>query len=126
MLLAVCYLLGFHLAGELLARSLGLPVPGNVLGMLLLFIFLLLRRGVPKVLDDFVPKLLSPMVLYFMPSAVGVITLGPLLAREGLGIAAVMILSTLVPLWLLAFVLDRWLQKRGIGRATALPEKRDV
>lgn len=117
MLIAILYLLGFYLAGELLGHALHLPVPGNVLGMVLLFVFLVLRRRVPKELDSFVPKFLSPMVLYFMPSAVGVIALGPLLASEGWGIVVTMVLSTLIPMLLLAYGLDWWLaQRKEAGR----------
>ncbi len=122
MLPAIIYLLAFCLAGELLALGLGLPVPGNVLGMLLLFVFLILRRGVPASLDSFVPKLLAPLALYFMPSAVGVVTLGPLLAQEGWGIVLTMVVSTIVPLWLLGFWLDRWLCRRARSAAGSLPQ----
>ena len=46
MLSAITQLLLFQLAGELLARGLELPVPGPVLGMVLLFAMLVLRGGV--------------------------------------------------------------------------------
>lgn len=113
MLTTFTYLLGFYLAGEVVSRLLHLPVPGNVLGMLFLFLFLIARRRVPAVLDENIPKLLQPMVLFFMPSAVGVMALGPLLAREGVGIVAAMVLSTLIPMLLLGYGLDAWFKRRG-------------
>jgi holin-like protein len=45
MLAALTQLLVFQLAGEAIARGLELPLPGPVLGMLFLFLFLLARRG---------------------------------------------------------------------------------
>ncbi|MDR2837511.1 MAG: CidA/LrgA family protein, partial [Azonexus sp.] len=45
MISALSLLLVFQLAGEVLARTLALPVPGPVIGMLLLFLFLALRGG---------------------------------------------------------------------------------
>ena len=39
-------LLACQLAGEILARASGIPVPGGVIGMLILFLGLALRRGV--------------------------------------------------------------------------------
>lgn len=114
MLVAIIYLLGFYLAGELMGHWLNLAVPGNVLGMMLLFVFLIVRGGVPKDLDEFVPKFLRPMVLYFIPSVVGVMTLAPLLANEGWAIVVAMVLSTLIPMWGLAYLLDCWLKKRAL------------
>jgi holin-like protein len=105
-------ILVFYAAGQWLAASLHLSVPGNVLGMLLLFLFLLARRGVPRAMDAVVPRLLGNMVLYFMPAAVGVMTLGPLLRQEGTGIVLAMVISTLVPLLLIGFGLESWLGRR--------------
>lgn len=51
MLSGVLILLGCQLAGELIVVALGLPVPGPVVGMLLLVAGLLLwRRQVPEAL----------------------------------------------------------------------------
>ena len=43
MINALLVLLSFQLAGEIITRTLQMPVPGPVLGMLLLFAALLLR-----------------------------------------------------------------------------------
>ena len=45
MLAALTTLLLFQLVGEVLTRSLALPVPGPVIGMVLLFVFLVLKEG---------------------------------------------------------------------------------
>jgi holin-like protein len=115
--IALLYLFGFYYAGEFLSHSLHLPVPGNVLGLLMLFILLIVRRGVPASLDAVVPRLLGYMVLFFMPAAVGVVALGPLLAQEGRGIVFTMVVSTLIPLALLAYGLDAWLRRRRAAEA---------
>ena len=52
-------LIGLQLLGEWLARWLHIPVPGPVLGMLLLFVGLCLRRGVPTALQHGVPAFCS-------------------------------------------------------------------
>lgn len=119
-MIASLYLLGFYFAGNYLSNALHLPVPGNVLGMLMLFLLLLARRSVPPALDALVPRLLGYMVLFFMPAAVGVLTLGPLLAQEGKGIVFTMVVSTLIPLPLFAYGLDAWLRRRS--RATLAQE----
>ena len=52
MLGTLTLLLSCQLAGELTARLLHLPVPGPVLGMILLFIGLLVRGSVPAPLQE--------------------------------------------------------------------------
>ena len=47
----IILLLIFQLIGEVGVRTLSLPVLGPVLGMFLLFVFFLLRRGLPDALD---------------------------------------------------------------------------
>lgn len=104
-----------QLAGELIARSLDVPVPGGVIGMLLLFIGLLLYRGVPEELEQASQGVLKHLALYFVPASVGIMTMGPLLAQEGVRIGVVMVLSTLIPLIACGYLLDRWLAKRGVA-----------
>jgi len=113
-LIGFAVLLLFYYAGQWLSAYFHLSVPGTVLGMLLLFLFLLAWRGVPKVLDAVVPRLLGHMVLYFMPAGVGVMTLGPLLAREGVGIVLTMVISTVVPMLVFAWGLQFWLHRAGV------------
>jgi len=48
MLAAITLLLVFQLAGEVLAHALGLPVPGPVIGLALLFATLAARRRSPR------------------------------------------------------------------------------
>lgn len=104
-----------QLAGEALAQALHVPVPGGVMGMLILFLALLLRRGVPEDLEKTSQLVLKPLSLYFVPASVGIMTMGPLLAQEGLRIGLVMVLSTVIPLLLCAYGLDRWLAHRGMS-----------
>lgn len=115
MIRSLLVLLSCQFAGELIARATGLPVPGAVLGMLILFLALLLRRGVPEELERSSQALLRPLALYFVPASVGIMTMGPLLAQEGLRIGLAMVLSTLLPLLVCGYGLDRWLRQRGLA-----------
>lgn len=103
-----------QLAGEAIARALDIPVPGGVIGMLLLFLGLLLRRGVPAELEQASQGLLRNLALYFVPASVGIMTMGPLLAQEGARIGLVMVLSTIIPMLACGYLLDRWLARRGV------------
>jgi holin-like protein len=113
MIMGFLVLLVCQLAGEVIARFLGLTVPGSVLGMLILFMALIIRRGVPAPLEQASSAILKPLVLYFVPASVGIMTMGPLLAQEGVRIIIVLILSTLLPLLLCGYGLDAWLSRKG-------------
>jgi holin-like protein len=67
-------LLGFQLAGELLHRVAHLPLSGPLIGMTLLFLFLLARGGPSPGLQGTARALLAYLALLFVPAGVGVIT----------------------------------------------------
>lgn len=94
MLSSITVLLLCQLAGEVIARLSGLPIPGPVIGMLLLFIGLLIRRGVPEHLEKTGTTLLSHLSLLFIPAGVGVMVHLKLIAGEWLPIAAALVVST--------------------------------
>lgn len=112
---AIFILLVFQLLGELSVQQLHLPLSGNIMGMMLLFVFLLIYGRVPESLAFFTSKFLQHLALYLLPVSAGVITLWPLLQREGIAIVLVMVVSTLIPLVLCAWLLDKWLQKKRIN-----------
>ena len=69
---ALTILLGCQLAGELIVRALGAPVPGPVLGMVLLCAILALRGSTPATLHSTANGLLAHLSLLFVPAGVGV------------------------------------------------------
>lgn len=85
-----------QLAGELIARWLGLPVPGPVIGMVLLFIGLSVRGEPPAELANLAHGLLRHLSLLFVPAGVGVISYIGLLAEAWLPITLTLITSVLL------------------------------
>jgi holin-like protein len=79
-----------------LVAWLSLPIPGGILGIAVLFI--LLKTGIVKLkwLDAGASWLIAEMLLFFVPSAVGVLSYGTLMAHEGLRILLVIICSTVL------------------------------
>ena len=93
----MAWLLVFQSAGELLARGLGLPLPGPVIGMVLLLVALrwpAVQTPV-AVCADF---LLSHLSLLFVPVGVGVMTHLSLVSQYGVRMLVVVLLSTLAGL----------------------------
>ena len=105
MLSAITQLLLFQLAGELLARGLELPVPGPVLGMVLLFAMLVLRGGVDGELQHTAQSLLQHLSLLFVPAGAGIMLHLQRIADEWLPIAVALFGSTFIGLAVTAFVI---------------------
>lgn len=110
----VALLLACQLAGELLVRLLGLPVPGPVVGMVLLFTGLLLRGGVPVPVAAAANGLLAHLALLFVPAGVGVISYTGRLEGLWPRLLVVLIVSTLLAVAATALTLSalRRLQRR--------------
>jgi holin-like protein len=93
-LAGITWLLLFQCAGEALSRLLGLPVPGPVIGMLLLFVALRLRDEIPAGLGTAADGLARHLSLLFVPAGVGVMMHFGRLAGEWLPIAFALVVST--------------------------------
>jgi holin-like protein len=111
MLGALTVLLVYQLVGEVLVQTTGLPVPGPVVGMLLLFITLIARKDVPEVLRGASQQLLSHLSLLFVPAGVGVMLHFGRLGEEWLALAVALVASTLITIAVTALVM-RLLQRR--------------
>jgi holin-like protein len=116
MLETLTWLIAYQVVGELLCRGLSLPVPGAVLGMLLLFLTLCARRGIPDTLKRHVPGLLSHMSLLFVPVGVGVMAYRDLLTGYGWQLATIVIVATAITLLSSALMLHLLLARRHHAR----------
>jgi putative effector of murein hydrolase LrgA (UPF0299 family) len=112
MLESLTLLLGLQLAGEVLVRLLGLPLPGPVVGMVLLFLVLAALGRVPAPLEQTARGLLQHLSLLFVPAGVGVISYLPLVAREWLPIGVALVGSTLITIAVTGLIMSR------LGRGT--------
>jgi len=100
----LAFLLLLQAAGEGLARVLGLPFPGPVIGLMLLLAALRVAwvREPIAVVAEF---LLEHLSLLFVPVGVGVITHLDLVSRYGLQLLLVIVLSTWIGMAITALVL---------------------
>jgi len=104
----------YQLLGESGVRLRQLPVPGAVLGMVLLFLSLLIRRRVSNSVEVASTNLLSHLSLLFVPAGVGVITQSQRLLEEWLPITLALVLSTVITMAATATIMqavDRWFAK---------------
>lgn len=103
-------LLVFQLTGELIVRTAGFSVPGPVLGMFLLLIYLLVRKKVSEPLEQTSSGLLAHLSLLFVPAGVGVMTHFSRIGDEWQAIVSALVFSTLIAIAVTALVM-KWLLK---------------
>lgn len=104
MLAALTQLLVCQLVGEVIARSLALPVPGPVIGFALLFGVLLARGAAPTGLRDTANALLGHLSLLFVPAGVGVMVHLDRLGADATAIVASLVASTVLTIAVTALV----------------------
>ena len=80
--------------GEVLARALGLPLPGPVVGLLLLLAGLAVRGRAGPALTETADGLLRHLALLFVPAGVGVVTQRDALEADWLAITVAILVST--------------------------------
>lgn len=98
MLEALTLILFCQLAGEVIVLVAGLPVPGPVLGMLLLLAWLWRRGDVSERVAHTADTLLGHFSLLFVPAGVGVLVHWERVKEQWTAIAAALILGTLITL----------------------------
>jgi len=120
LLRGLALLLLLQAAGESLTHAFDLPLPGPVIGLVLLLAALRLKL-VRSVVIDAAEGLLAHLSLLFVPVGVGVITHLDVVSAYGLRLLAVVVLSTWIGMAVTALVLARLLR----GAAPSDPEARD-
>jgi putative effector of murein hydrolase LrgA (UPF0299 family) len=104
MLPALATLLLCQLAGEAVVYVAALPIPGPVVGMVLLFGLLLVRAPLPSATGDTADGMLNHLSLLFVPAGVGVVQHLSLIGGEGLRLLLIILLSTVMALAVTAMV----------------------
>lgn len=111
MIVSLTLILLAQLVGEALARGAALPVPGPVIGMALLLLFMVVRdrwrRQAVRILaaplvDGTLERsgkgLLAHLSLMFIPAGAGIVGRLDVLEAHGLALACVVVVSTLATL----------------------------
>lgn len=118
MIASLTFLLAFQAAGELLSK-LWLPgIPGPVIGLCLLLIFLMIKGTVPASLERVSEVFTANLGLLFVPAAVGVVVFWPLLSEVGWQILLILSVSVVAVLALTAWLLDRLATALGLEQKT--------
>ena len=100
-----------QLIGEIGVGALALPLPGPVLGMVLLFLVLLVRGNVPEKLGEVAGGLQGAMSLLFVPAGAGVVLHFELLGEALAPLGAALVVSTLLTIAVTGLLMQ-WLGPR--------------
>jgi putative effector of murein hydrolase LrgA (UPF0299 family) len=103
-LITFAVLLVFQCLGEGLVFVLHLPVPGPVLGMLLLFVVLLASPRLQAQIEATGTELLRHLSLLFVPAGVGIVVAASSIGNGWLALAGSLLGSTLLTLAVTAAV----------------------
>lgn len=116
MIQAIAVLLVFQLAGEIVARSLGLPLPGPVLGMVALIVAFFAVPSLHARAQSTARGLLSHLSLLFVPAGVGIVGHLGRLGADGVPLLVAVLVSTALAIAVAGIVfaaVARGLEARG-------------
>ena len=89
-------ILGIYLAGEIMSSMLKLPIPGNILGMILFFILLCTKIVKLTQISNVTNFLLNHLAFFFIPAGVGLMSSAGIIKTTWLQLIVVCIISTIV------------------------------
>ena len=113
---AIFLILFCQLAGEVSVRLISAPVPGPVLGMVLLFIYLCVKRHISQSIETVGGTLLSHLSLLFVPAGVGIICYAHQIQDELMAISASIVGGTIASIAFVAWLAQRVLPKENLDK----------
>lgn len=99
------FLLACQFAGEAFVFFLDVPIPGSVVGMVVLFVTLVLIGRVPQGLRDVSDGLLKCLPLLLVPAGVGLMNHFGVLSQYWAGLLISLFVSTLVTMLVVSLLL---------------------
>ncbi|APE32631.1 murein hydrolase regulator LrgA [Halomonas aestuarii] len=115
LIIGMSMLLVCQFAGELVAKGLTLPIPGPVIGMVILLVALMIRGQVPSSLRLAGEGLLHYLTLLFVPAGVGLMVHFELIGADFWPIVVTLLVSTAVTLGMTAWILERLQRRFSLG-----------
>ncbi len=104
-------LLLFVFLGDFLNRGLGIPLPGNILGLILLLVALLSGLVKLEQVDGVGQFLLSHMTVLFIPAGVGLLAILGVIQDTWLVLVLIALVTTILVLALTGLIVQK-LRKR--------------
>jgi len=100
----ILVLYGFVIVGNWLQDFLHLPLPGSIIGLLVLLAVLSLKVFQLEWIESGSYFLLSYLPLYFIPATVGVMNYGHVFAGKGFLLIPITMISTFLTMWFSSYI----------------------
>ncbi|WP_205342895.1 CidA/LrgA family protein [Denitrificimonas caeni] len=117
LLRGLSWLVAFQLAGTALNVLFFPVIPGPIIGLVLLFIYLMLRGGVNESLNEAAASLLRYLPLLLVPPAIGVMAHMDDIKADFWAIIGALVISLLVSMvfigWLMQTLINRQARNKG-------------
>lgn len=110
----------FYLLGETVKQLLHLPIPGSIVGLLLLFVLLLCRVIPVRWIEHGATAILAYLPLFFIPATAGIVDHLSLFSGKGLLLIVVLVVSTVVTIGAAAHS-SRWFERWSTGAGRQVP-----
>ncbi len=104
-------LYALYMIGSFIQQLLHIPIPGSMIGMLLLFLLLMTGIVKEKWISRGANMLLSHLTLLFIPATVGVMDYVELFSGRGIWSIVIVIVSTMMVMLFAGFI-GQWAQTR--------------
>lgn len=102
----------FFLTGEFLQKQLQLPVPGSIVGLLLLFVLLLLKIVPVKVIEEGSSFILAYLPMFFIPATAGIMNHLDMFSGRGLLLIGILVISSVITMAVTAHS-SEWIASRS-------------
>ncbi|MDQ0086664.1 holin-like protein [Paenibacillus anaericanus] len=86
----------FYLLGDYLQQLLHLPIPGSIVGLLLLFVLLLCKIIPVKWIEDGSTTVIAYLPLFFIPATAGIVNHMDIFSGRGLLLIVIIIVSSVL------------------------------
>ena len=112
-ILQIAAIFAFWLLGEAIVRFAGIPVPGGIIGMVIVFALLVSRNISLHSMRQGAQWYLAEMLLFFIPAVLAVLNHHELFGMLGLKVLVVILGSTASVIAVTAVVMDVFMRLRG-------------
>nr|WP_307989012.1 CidA/LrgA family protein [uncultured Niameybacter sp.] len=96
LLIQFAIIFGVYLGGESISYFLPIPIPGNIIGMVALFILLLIKWVKLNHIEGLGKFLINNMAFFFIPAGVSIVESVELIKNDIIPILIICVLSTII------------------------------
>lgn len=107
-ILFICFL------GDIIHSMLNLPIPGNVIGMLILLLCLTSRIIKLDVIENVSDFLLDHLAFFFIPAGVNLISCFSLLKHKWIQIILISIISTIIIISTTGIIVQKMIRRKHV------------